>query len=238
MNAQLDQAVGEQNARALLHVFRQSLEGGAHQRCGARHIARRNGQPLAGLEQHRLVIFQLGGADLGPLQIAQDAQRLALLAAHLADHLDQRQLLLVGAVGKVQANHIHAGANQIAEDGLGVGGGAKRGDNFCAALRWATSQSELKFSELAWVLLQKWVLSWGKFEVRCVRRTSLYMRVKPDSPLHSSCVMRRRAMVRESCHRLEETRLRFARSRSLAPGVPEKETPFNSAPSSALNAVI
>ena len=32
VDAQLDQAVGEQNARALLDVFRQGLEGGAHQR--------------------------------------------------------------------------------------------------------------------------------------------------------------------------------------------------------------
>ena len=32
VDAQLDQAVGEQNARALLDVLRQRLEGGAHQR--------------------------------------------------------------------------------------------------------------------------------------------------------------------------------------------------------------
>jgi hypothetical protein len=83
VDAQLDEAVGEQNARALLDVFRQGLEGGADQGCGAGNIARRDGEPLAGLEQHRLVIFQLGGADLGSLQVAQDAQRLALFAAHL-----------------------------------------------------------------------------------------------------------------------------------------------------------
>jgi hypothetical protein len=122
VDAQLDQAVGEQNARALLDVFSQRLEGGAHQRCRARNVARRDGEPLAGLEQHGLVIFQLRGADLGALQVAQNAQRLALFAAHLADHLDQRQLLLVRAVGKVEADHIDAGAHQIAEDGLGVRG--------------------------------------------------------------------------------------------------------------------
>jgi len=120
VDAQLDEPVGEQNARALLNVFRQGLEGGAHQRRRARNLARRNDELFAGLQQHGLMILQPGGANLGPLQVAQDAHRLALLQAHLADHLDQRQLLLLSAVGKVQARHIDARANQITEDRLGV----------------------------------------------------------------------------------------------------------------------
>jgi hypothetical protein len=98
------------------------------------NLARRNGKLLAGLQQHGLVIDQLGGANLGPLQVAQDAQRLALLAAHRADHLDQRQFLLVGAVGKIQANDIDACANQFPEDGHCVGGWPERGNDLCAAL--------------------------------------------------------------------------------------------------------
>jgi hypothetical protein len=66
VNAQLDEAVGEQNARALLDVFSEGLEGGAHQDAVPGHFARRDGEPLAGLEQHGLVIFQQPGADLGP----------------------------------------------------------------------------------------------------------------------------------------------------------------------------
>ncbi len=46
VNAQLDQAVGEQNARALLDVFRQGLEGGADQGSGSRNFARGDGEPL------------------------------------------------------------------------------------------------------------------------------------------------------------------------------------------------
>jgi hypothetical protein len=141
-NAQLDQAVGEQNARALLDVLRQRLEGGAHQRGRARNLARRNGQPPPGLQQHRLVVLQQGGADFGPLQVAQDAQRLAFLAAYLADHLNQRQFFLVDAVGKVQADHIDARADQIPDDRLGVRGWAERGDNFCAALRNGIGQTQ------------------------------------------------------------------------------------------------
>ena len=45
VHAQLDQSVGEQNARALLNVFRQRLESRAHQRCRSRNIARSDGQP-------------------------------------------------------------------------------------------------------------------------------------------------------------------------------------------------
>jgi hypothetical protein len=134
MNAQLDQPIGEQNARALFDVFRQGFEGGSYQRGRTRNLARRNRQLPAGLQQHGMMILQLRGANLWPLQVAQDAQRLALLVAHLADHLDQRQLFLVGAVGKVQADHIDARADQIAEDWFGVGGRSQRGDNLGAAL--------------------------------------------------------------------------------------------------------
>jgi len=55
-------------------------------------------------------------------------------AAHLADHLDQRQLPFVRAVRKVQADHIDARADQIPEDRLGVGGRPQRGNDLCAAL--------------------------------------------------------------------------------------------------------
>ena len=54
VDAQLDQAVGEQDARALLDVFGEGLESGAHERCGAGHVARGDGEPVAGLEQDGL----------------------------------------------------------------------------------------------------------------------------------------------------------------------------------------
>jgi hypothetical protein len=82
----------------------------------------------AGLEQHRLVVFELGGANLRPLQIAQDAERLALLAADLADHLDQRQLLFMGAVGKVEADHIDAGATRSRKTGSVLDAGPRCDD--------------------------------------------------------------------------------------------------------------
>ena len=143
VDAQLDQSVGEQDARALFDVFSQGLEGGAHQRRRARHLARRDGEPVAGLEQHGLMILEQAGANLGPLQVAQDAQRLALFLAHLADLLDDGGLALVAAVGKIEPDDVHAGADQVANDGLGVGGGPERGDNFGAALRRGIRQVQI-----------------------------------------------------------------------------------------------
>ena len=143
VHAELDQSVGKQNARALIHVFSQRLEGGADQRSGAGNLARRYGHALARFQQHRLVILQLRGPNLRPLQIAQDAQRLAQLAAHLANHLNQRQLLLVGSVGKVQAGHVQTGAHKVAEDCFGVGHRAERCNYLGAALDYRVAQAKV-----------------------------------------------------------------------------------------------
>ena len=59
---------------------------------GAGDIARSNGQPLSGLELHRDAVFQPAGADLGPLQIAQDTDRFPFFARDLAHHFDQLEL--------------------------------------------------------------------------------------------------------------------------------------------------
>ena len=143
VDAQLDEPIGEQNARALLHVFSKGLEGGAHQRRRAQHLARRDDEPVAGFEQHGLMILEQPGANLGPLQIAQDAQRLALFLAQLADLLDDSGLAFVAAVGEVEPDHVNAGADQVANHGLSVGGGPERGDNLGAALRRGIRQVQI-----------------------------------------------------------------------------------------------
>ena len=143
VHAQLDQSVGEQNARALLHVFGQSLEGGAHARCRARHLAGRDDELMAGLEQHRQMILEQPGANLGPLQVTQDAQRLVLFLAQLADLPDDGGFALVAAVGEIEADDVDAGADQLANDRLCVGGRPERGDNLGAALRWGFRQIEV-----------------------------------------------------------------------------------------------
>ncbi len=124
-------------------IFSERLECGADQRCGARHIARRDGELVAGLEQHGLMILEQPGANLRPLQVGQDAERLVLFLAHLANFLDDGDFALVGAVRKIQADDIDAGADHVANHGLGVRGRPKRGDNLGAALRWGIRQIQI-----------------------------------------------------------------------------------------------
>ena len=134
VDAQFDQAIGEQNARALFNVFSQRLESGAHQRGAARHFARRDGKAAARFQQHRLMILEFGGANLGSLEIAEDAERLALFAADFADHLDEGEFFLVRAMRKIQADDVDTRADQIAKNRYGIGRGAKRGNNLRASL--------------------------------------------------------------------------------------------------------
>ena len=77
----------------------------------------------------------------GPLQIGQNADRLALLARDLAHHGDQRRLLLVGAVRKVQPRHVQAGLHQLAEDLLRTGGGPQCCYDLCPPRHAAQNSS-------------------------------------------------------------------------------------------------
>src|ERR1700691_865453 len=82
------------------------------------------------------MVLEQGGADLRPLQIGQDAQRLALLFAYLANLLDDGDLSFVRAVGKVQADNVDAGPDHRPDHSFGVRRRSERGHNFGAALRW------------------------------------------------------------------------------------------------------
>ncbi len=141
VHAQFDEAIGQQNARSLFDVFRECLECGADQRCSAGNLSRCNREALPSLEQHRLMILEFRRSYLWSLQVAQDAQRLVFFAADLADHLDECQLFLVGAMRKVEANNVDAGANQFAKYGLGIGRRTESRNNFRTALNWGIGQA-------------------------------------------------------------------------------------------------
>ena len=79
-HVELDEPVGEQDARPRFQIFRQRREGSRDQRRGPGNIAWGDRQPLAGLQLHRDTVFEPAGADLRSLQIAQDADRLAFFA--------------------------------------------------------------------------------------------------------------------------------------------------------------
>jgi hypothetical protein len=127
----------------LFDVLGEGFEGGADESSSAQHIARRDGEAVAGFEEHRLMILEQRGADFGSLQVGEDAERLVFLAAHLANLLDDRDLAFVRAMGEIQADDIDAGANHGANDSLGVGSRPKRGDNLGAALRRGFRQIEV-----------------------------------------------------------------------------------------------
>jgi hypothetical protein len=87
---------------------------------------------LAGDELDGLVSLELAGADLGALEIGEDADGLALLLRDGADHADEVGLLRVGAVREVEAGDVEAGLNELAEDFRRAGGGAEGGDDLGA----------------------------------------------------------------------------------------------------------
>ena len=99
-----------------LKVLGQRLEGGADQRRGAGDLARGDREALARDQLHRLVVLQLAGADLRPLQIGENADRLALLGRNRPDHLDQLRFLRVRAMREVEARNVHPCPHQPAKD--------------------------------------------------------------------------------------------------------------------------
>ena len=86
LDAKLDEAVGEEDAGAAFEVFGEGLEGGADESGGAFDLAWGDGEALAGDELDGLVVLELAGADLGALQVGEDADGLALLLRDGADH--------------------------------------------------------------------------------------------------------------------------------------------------------
>ena len=100
---------------------------------GAFDLARGDGEALAGDEQDGLVVYEVAGADLGALQVGEDADGLALFAATCAHHADELGLLRVGAVREVEAGDVEAGADELAEDLDSAAGGAEGGDDLGAA---------------------------------------------------------------------------------------------------------
>ncbi len=133
-DVELDQAVGEQDARSGLEVFGQRGEGGADFLCGALHLVRRDGERLAGDQLHGLVVDELAGANLRALQVGEDADGLALGGCDAAYHLDQFGLLRVAAVREVEAGDVYSLANEPAKYVGGAARRSERGNDLCAAV--------------------------------------------------------------------------------------------------------
>ena len=113
-NLERDAAVGEKDSRAGLDLASQRLKGGAQALGGAFNRFIRDSNAGAGDQLHRGVIAQRAGADLGALQILQDADRALQLRGHLAQCANPLQVLVMAAVRKIEAGHIHPEQQQLA----------------------------------------------------------------------------------------------------------------------------
>lgn len=90
----------------------------------------------ARLEHHRLRVLEHARADLGPLRLEHERDRLVLsLLERLLQVLDLAVVALVVAGGEVEARHVHARVDQLHDAVDVVGGGAERGDDLGAAGR-------------------------------------------------------------------------------------------------------
>src|SRR5208337_1022396 len=133
-HAELDEPVGEQNARSRLKIFDEGRKSRGNHRGRSGNIAGGNGKTLTSLKLDGLVVLQASRSDFRSLQIAQNTEDLVLLPRHLPDHFDQFQLLRMGTMREVQARDIKTGADQLAKGLFIVRSRAKGSDNLSAAL--------------------------------------------------------------------------------------------------------
>ena len=79
--------------------------------------------------QDRLPQTQRAGPDFHPLQVLQDGDRPADLFRHPADDPDVLGVVVVRAVGKIQARHVHPGLDHLQDRILVVRSRTDRGDD-------------------------------------------------------------------------------------------------------------
>ena len=128
LDGQLDEAVVQHDGAALVDVLGQVLVGDGADLLGALHLAGGQGEGLAGF-QHLNAVLELLQADLGAFGVQQSSNGLVQLSADSLQHVQTALVLLVGAVGKVEAGHVHAVGDQLAQDAVLIGRRAKGADD-------------------------------------------------------------------------------------------------------------
>ena len=132
-NAQLNEAIGEQDARARLNLPGERFKGRGNQRACAGNLARSNRDPGARLESDRSAVFQTSSADFGALKVLENADGLIFRDSRLAHSRDQPGLLLLRAMREIQTRHIHAVADQLANHRRSAAGGTECANNLSFA---------------------------------------------------------------------------------------------------------
>ena len=129
LDVQRDQAVVDQDSVAGVHQLNHPRIGDGDLRFVALDVAAGQDELLPRLQGH-LVSLERLGAHLRSLGIQHDGDRDVLLPAQALDAVDARALLLVGAVGHIQAAYVHARVHQLGDHLLAVAGRAERTHDF------------------------------------------------------------------------------------------------------------
>ena len=74
---------------------------------------------------------QAAEANFGSLQVEENPGVHARFAGRLANRIDARRMVVLRAVRGVEAEYIHAGGEQLAQDSGRIGGRPQSGYNFC-----------------------------------------------------------------------------------------------------------
>ena len=83
---------------------------------GAQHRLGGKGKELP-RHEHGAPADEISEPDLGPLEILDDGHRPAPVGLALTNGADDGGMLLVGAVGEIQARHVHARLHELAQGG-------------------------------------------------------------------------------------------------------------------------
>ncbi len=129
-NTEFDQAVAEQDAGARREFTGKIGECSSDTSGCAGDVLRSDGHDGAGLQKDRRVAFKQPGTDFRALQILENADSAALAIGGAAQASYVAGVVLVRAMGKVEARDVHPEAKQVAHGGFGVARRADGADDF------------------------------------------------------------------------------------------------------------
>lgn len=131
---ELDLAIRKQDALARLDVIRNAAVASADYTGLIPHILCHNRDWLALAELDRHVVFQFAGADLGSLQVLQNADGAAEFGCDAAERGNHSRVIIMAAMSEIDTCNIHAGEHQLPDHLPRRARRANRTNNFGPAL--------------------------------------------------------------------------------------------------------
>src|SRR5204863_2499416 len=106
IDPQFNEAIAEEHAGSCSQFAGEIGETRRNASRGAWDIPRSDRDQRAGLQEHRLMALELASADLGALQILQDANCASFPLSGAAQALDVLGVLFVSSMGKIQPRNV------------------------------------------------------------------------------------------------------------------------------------